>query len=109
LGYSDIEEAQKKDGQLKTKMADLLEQAYTGFIREVLCWQKQGYTLEEISEFLVRIYREQIGGNRQVALDRKQRRERMKATLSRMQKDTAISEFVHQLAAMTAAKLEKVV
>ena len=109
LGYSDIEEAQKKDGQLKTKMAGLLEQAYIGFIQEVLCWQKEGYALEEISEFLVRIYREQIGGNRQVALDRKQRRERMKVTLSRIQQDTALPQDLHRLAAMTAAKLEKVV
>jgi len=39
----------------------------------------------------VRIYKEQFGGSHQVAIDRKQRRERMKATLSRMQKDTAVS------------------
>ena len=74
-------------------MAGLLEQAYIGFIQEVLCWQKEGYALEEISEFLVRIYREQIGGNRQVALDRKQRRERMKVTLSRIQQDTALPQI----------------
>jgi hypothetical protein len=108
LGYSDIAEAQKIDGQLKTKLDGLLEQAYTGFIQEVLCWQKQGYALEEISEFLVRIYREQIGGNKAVALDRKQRRERMKATLSRIQNDTAVPQTLHQLAAITMSKLEKI-
>ena len=89
-------------------MAALLEQAYAGFIKEVLFWQKQGYSFAEISEFLVRIYKEQIGGSHQVAIDRKQRRERMKATLSRMQKDTAVSADLRRLAETTAAKLEKV-
>ena len=105
---SDIEEAEKQDAQLKTKMTGLLEQAYAGFVKEVLFWQKQGYTLEEISEFLVRIYKEQFGGSHQVAIDRKQRRERMKATLSRMQKDTTISPDLRRLAETTAAKLETI-
>ena len=108
LGYSGIGEAQKIDRQLKTKMDGLLEQAYSGFIQEVLCWQKQGYTLEEISQFLLRIYREQIGGNKAVALDRKQRRDRMKATLSRIQNDTAVPQTLRQLAVITMSKLERV-
>jgi DNA-binding transcriptional MerR regulator len=109
LGYpADIAEAENRDAQLKTKMTGLLEQAYAGFIKEVLFWQKQGYTLEEISEFLVRIYKEQIAGSHQVAIDRKQRRERMKTTLSRMQKDTAVSPDLLRLAETTAAKLEKI-
>jgi hypothetical protein len=93
---------------LKTKMAALLEQSYAGFIREVLFWQKQGYTLEEISGFLVRIYKEQFGGSHQVAIDRRQRRERMKATLARMQQDTAVPQAMRRLAETTAAKLEKI-
>jgi hypothetical protein len=109
LGYpADIAEAENRDAQLKTKMAALLEQAYAGFIQEVLFWQKQGYSFEEISEFLVRIYKEQFGGSHQVAIDRKQRRERMKATLSRMQKDTTISPDLRRLAETTAAKLETI-
>ena len=90
-----------------SKLANLLEQAYAGFIREVLFWQKQGYTLDEISEFLVRIYREQIGGNRLVAVDRKQRRVRMKETLSRLKHDEAVSNEMRQLAGLTLLKLEK--
>ena len=89
-------------------MADLLEQAYAGFIREVLSWQKQGYTFDEIRGFLIRIYMEQIGGSQLVALDRKQRRLRMKATLSRLKNDEAVSNEMRQLAGSTLSKLEKV-
>ena len=109
LGYADIAAALQQDAGLKTKMSDLLEQAYAAFIREVQIWQKQGYSIAEISDFLVRIYKEQVGGSRQVAIDRKQRRERMKATLARLQKDKAVPQDLHQLAEITAAKLEKVV
>lgn len=108
LGYTENTDIpQIKAGQLNAKLADLLEQAYAGFIREVLFWQKQGYTLEEISGFLVRIYREQIGGSRLVALDRKQRRVRMKETLSRLKNDEAVSNEMRQLAGLTLSKLEK--
>ena len=107
LGYAENPDiSQLKRGQLDGKLANLLEQAYAGFIREVLFWQKQGYTLDEISEFLVRIYREQIGGNRLVAVDRKQRRVRMKETLSRLKNDETVSNEMRQLAGLTLLKLE---
>ncbi len=108
LGYAENPDiSQLKTGQLDGKLANLLEQAYAGFIREVLFWQKQGYALDEISEFLVRIYREQIGGNRLVAVDRKQRRVRMKETLSRLKNDETVSNEMRQLAGLTLLKLEK--
>ena len=108
LGYSDnTDNSQIKAGQVAAKLTDLLEQAYAGFIREVLFWQKQGYTSNEISDFLIRIYREQIGGNRLVAVDRKQRRVRIKETLSRLKSDEAMSNEMHQLAGLTLSKLEK--
>ena len=108
LGYTENPDShQIKAGQLDAKLANLLEQAYAGFIREVLFWQKQGYTLDEISEFLIRIYREQIGGSRLVALDRKQRKVRMKETLSRLNNDEAVSNEMRQLAELTLSKLEK--
>ena len=109
LGYAGIAAAQQQDAGLKTKMSDLLEQAYAAFIREVQILQKQGYSIAEISDFLVRIYKEQFGGSRQVAIDRKQRRERMKATFARLQNDKTVPQDLHQLAETTEAKLEKVV
>jgi len=109
LGYAEnADSSQINNGQLAAKMADLIEQAYAGFVREVLVWQKQGYTLEEISGFLVRIYREQIGGSKLVALDRKQRRVRMKVTLARLKNDVTVSDGVRQMAGLTLSKLEKI-
>ncbi len=108
LGYAnDMESARINDSQLDKKIADLLEQAYTNFVREVQIWQKQGYSYPEIMEFLVRIYREQYGGSKAVAYDRQQRKERMKATLTRLQKDTAVPEAMRKLAATTLEKLGK--
>jgi len=109
LGYgSDIDSARAKDSQLELKIADLLEQAYAGFIREVQTWQKQGYSYTEITEFMVRIYKEQYGGSKAVAYDRKQRKERMKTTLSRLQKDKDVPEAFRQLAETTLEKLAEI-
>jgi hypothetical protein len=109
LGYgSDIDSARAKDSQLELKIADLLEQAYAGFIREVQTWQKQGYSYTEITEFMVRIYKEQYGGSKAVAYDRKQRKERMKTTLSRLQKDKDVPAAFRQLAETTLEKLAEI-
>jgi hypothetical protein len=109
LGYgSDIDSARAKDSQLELKIADLLEQAYAGFIREVQTWQKQGYSYAEITEFMVRIYKEQYGGSKAVAYDRKQRKERMKTTLSRLQKDKDVPAAFRQLAETTLEKLAEI-
>ena len=104
LGYP--ENYQPKPGQPDAKLENLLEQAYAAFVREVLSWRKAGYSFDEIAEFLVRIYREQIGGSRLVAVDRKQRRERMQTTLSRLQNDAAVSPEMRQLAALTLPKFK---
>jgi glyoxylase-like metal-dependent hydrolase (beta-lactamase superfamily II) len=106
LGYP--ENFQAEPGQPDLKLANLLEQAYAAFVREVFFWREAGYSFDEIAEFLVRIYREQIGGSRLVAVDRKQRRERMQATLSRLQNDTAVSPEMRQLAELTLPKLKRV-
>jgi hypothetical protein len=109
LGYStDTEIAEADAAQLAAKIAQLKEVAYARFAKEILFWQKQGYSIEEIADFLVRIYKEQIGGSKAVAIDRQQRRERLKVTLSRLQQDTAVPKDLHQLAETTMAKLEKI-
>ena len=105
LGYP--ENYQTKPGQPDAKLANLLEQAYAVFVREVLSWREAGYSFDEIAEFLARIYREQIGGSRLVAEDRKQRRERIQLTLSRLQNDAAVSPEMRQLAVTTLSKFKK--
>ena len=105
LGYP--ENYQAKPGQSDPKIANLLEQAYAAFVREVLSWREVGYSFDEMSEFLVRIYREQTGGNRLVAVDRKQRRERMQVTLFRLQNDATVSPEMRQLAVATLSELKK--
>jgi hypothetical protein len=106
LGYStNANRSLIKSKPLATQAADLKEQAYNNFVQEILFWKDHGYTFDEISEFLVRIYREQIGGGSLVAKDRKQRRIRLKATLTRLKNDKAVSNEMSQLAVLTLSKL----
>ncbi|MFC2034531.1 MBL fold metallo-hydrolase [Chloroflexota bacterium] len=109
LGYSvNDRRSILRSRELAPKVATLNEQAYTSFIQEVLSWEKLGYKLDEISELLVRIYREQRGGGPLVTLDRKQRRVRIKTTLSRLKKEEAETNQLHQLAKLTLPKLENI-
>lgn len=97
-----------KRRDLAPKIAALQEQAYTSFIEELLLWRELGYTSDEVSELLVRIYKEQSGGGRLVQRDRKQRRERLKETLARLKDDEAESEELRQLAQSTLLELQRV-
>ncbi len=109
LGYSlNANKSILRGRDLVPKIAALREQSYTSFIKELLFWRELGYTLGEVSELLVRIYKEQSGGGRLVQKDRKQRRERFKATLARLKDDKAESEELHQLAQSTLLELERV-
>ncbi|MFC2071979.1 MBL fold metallo-hydrolase [Chloroflexota bacterium] len=108
-GYSlDADKSLLRRRDLSPKIAALKEQSYTHFIEELLFWRELGYTSDEISELLVRIYKEQIGGGKLVQKDRKQRRERLKATLARLKDDEAEPEELHQLAQSTLLKLQTV-
>ena len=93
---------------LAPRVATLREQAYTNLIKESLFWMELGYTLSEISAFLVRIYKEQSGGDTAAQKDRKERRARLKATLTRLKDDDSASEELHQLAEATFSALKKV-
>jgi hypothetical protein len=107
LGYStNAKRSLIRSGPLATKAANLKEHAYTSFIQEVLFWKEHGYTFDEVSEFLVRIYKEQTGGGSLVAKDRKQRRVRIKITLARLKNDKAVSNEMRQLAESTLSKLD---
>jgi hypothetical protein len=90
------------------KMTDRMEEAYASFIEELLLWIELGYSSSEVSELLVRIYKEQSGGGPLVEEDRKERRERIKATLVRLRDDEAVSDELHQLAESTLSDLKRV-
>ncbi len=109
LGYSlDADSSILKGRDLAPKVAALREQAYASLIKEALFWRELGYTWGEISELLVRIYKEQSGGGGLVTRDRKERQERLKATLTLLKDDDAESEELHQLAESTLLALRRV-
>ena len=67
-----------------------------------------GYSPDEISQLLVRIYQEQSGEGTLVEKDRKERRERLKETLTRLRDDEAASEELRKLAEPTLLELKTV-
>ena len=71
-------------------------------------WLKLGYSLSEISALLVRIYREQSDGNKQVRRDRKERRIRIKDTLTRLKNDEAVPQEMRQIAVSTLSELKSI-
>jgi len=96
-----------RSGGMVPKIASIKEQAYTYFVKELLLWTELGYTLGEISELLVRIYKDHSGGVGLVEKDRKQRRERLKTTLTRLKDDQTKCDELHDLAEVTLSKLKE--
>ncbi|MDP2729591.1 MAG: MBL fold metallo-hydrolase [Dehalococcoidales bacterium] len=106
LGYpSRTDKSVLEQASLAPRIAAIKEQAYTAFTEELLFWQELGYSFEDISDLVLRIYREQTGGDAQAKLDRKQRREQIKATLLKLSNDTTKPEQLRKLAETTLAKL----
>jgi len=109
FGYSmDAEKSILSSSEVAPKMADRMEEAYASFVEELLLWTELGYSSSEVSELLVRIYKEQSGGGSLVEEDRKERRGRIKATLVRLRGDEAMSDELHQLAESTLSDLKRV-
>ncbi len=85
LGYSMNEKKSiLKSESLSHQVKAVREKAYAGFIKEIQLWKESGYNSKEMSDFLIRIYREQHGGGPLVNEDRKERRQRIKETLNRL-------------------------
>ncbi len=106
LGYSiDADKSILRAVNLAAKISAIRQQAYANFIKELLVWLELGYTLAEMSELLVRIYQEQSGGSSLVKQDRRERRERLKATLDVLRGDRAKPDELRQLAESTLAVL----
>ena len=109
LGYtSNAKRSLIKSRALAASKTELKEQAYKSFVQEILFWKDRRYTLNEISEFLIRIYREQTGGGSLVAKDRKQRRAVLKTTLARLRNDRNIPDEIRKIAELTRPKLDSV-
>ncbi|MBA3029289.1 MAG: MBL fold metallo-hydrolase [Desulfobacteraceae bacterium] len=73
-----------KASKIKSRLQTILIQAYAEFIGEIQLWLDLGYSLEEASDLLARVYLEQQGGGPLVARDRAQRRVRLKKILQRL-------------------------
>jgi len=109
LGYSlNADKSILRSRDLAPKIATIMEHAYTSFIQELLFWKELGYSSDEIYKLLVRIYKEQSGGGPLVEQDRKERREKLKATLVKLRNDQAESDELRQLADSTLSELRRV-
>ncbi|MFC1534372.1 MBL fold metallo-hydrolase [Thermodesulfobacteriota bacterium] len=98
LGFSvDEDKSILKGSEVAPRVAALGEQAYARFIKELQVWLEWGYTSDEISGLIARIYEEQKGGRGPVKKDRAERREVINATLARLRNDSAESDELNRL------------
>jgi len=110
LGFAmDDDKAILKSDRLASQLTEIKAKAYASFVQELKDWTDLGYGPDEIVGLLVRIYREQHGGGPLVEQDRKERRQRIKRTLTRLSRDKAESDDLHQIAASTLAEVEKII
>ena len=106
LGYAeDTDTLILKTGEMVDKVAALMDWAYTNFVKELHYWYELGYDRDTVTSFLLRVYKEQQGGTRQVKKDRKQRRKRLQATLNRLKTDESEPDEIRELAESTLAAL----
>jgi len=94
--------------ELAPRVESRMEQAYTSFVEELNLWAKLGYSRDEITSLLTRIYREQTGGGPLVEKDRKERRKRLKDLLTRVKDDNQVAGELNQLAESTLSALKRV-
>ena len=107
LGYSmDADKSLLQSGDLAPKVSEMREESYSACAKELLLWREKGYSSDEISELLARIYREQSGGGFLVEEDRMERRERIQEILSRLKNDKNISAELHDIAGKTLSKVK---
>jgi hypothetical protein len=97
-----------KSDEMASRVAATREQGYANFVKELSVWRDLGYTPEEITGFLVRIYREQGSGGPLVEQDRKQRRKRLSDTLARLRGDGTVSGEMLQLAISTLVAVRRI-
>jgi hypothetical protein len=109
LGYPlDADKSILRSTDLAPEITARREQAYAGFVKELVLWMKLSYTFDEMTELLLRIYTEQSGGGYLVEKDRKERREQLKAILARLKGDEAQPDRVRHLAEASQSKLNSI-
>lgn len=91
--------------EMSPRVSARREQAYANFAEELVLWTELGYAPDEISDLLVRIYREQSGGGPLVESDRQERRERLRGLLTRLTGDEAQPAKIRQIAESTQSLL----
>ncbi|HEY40900.1 MAG TPA: MBL fold metallo-hydrolase [Dehalococcoidia bacterium] len=94
-----------KSVELAPKVSARREQAYVNFAEELVLWTELGYTPDEISGLLVRIYREQTGGGPLVERDRHERREQLRTQLARLSGDETQPAEIRRIAESTQVLL----
>lgn len=108
LGYSpDEDKSELKSDHLLSRIAMLQEEAYKRFVDTLNVWMNLGYSRDEITDLLVRIYMEQSGGGKLVAQDRKERRIRLKNTLGRLESERIESDDLYWIAKSTLSELNR--
>ena len=109
LGYSLNEKKSiLKSESLSKRVKALKEKAYTDFIQELHLWKASGYNAKEMVDFLIRIYREQHGGGPLVNEDRKERRQRIKETLTRLIDEREGADGLKTVADSTLAGIKRI-
>jgi hypothetical protein len=96
-----------RSAEMAPKVAARREQAYVNFAEELVLWTELGYTPDEVSRLLVRIYREQTGGGPLVEKDRQERRVQLVHLLARLQGDESQPDPISQIAGATQSLLDK--
>ncbi len=96
-----------RSAEMAPKVAARREQAYVNFAEELALWTEIGYTPDEISSLLVRIYREQRGGGPLVEKDRQERRVQLMHLLARLQRDEGQPDPIRQITGDTQSFLDK--
>ena len=109
LGYAmDDDHRLLQSPHTRVKKEIALKQAYDEFISEMEIWSGFGYSGREAGELLARIYLEQQGGGNLVALDRSQRRARLKEILFRIGEDGNAGAFLLDTAHEALEVIEKI-
>ena len=102
LGFSmDEDPAILKTKKEIGRITDLKETAYSKFKEELEFWLEMGAGTSTIAQRLQRISGEQKGGGSLVQIDRKQRRERLKETLTRLEQDSSASDQLRRITKAT--------
>lgn len=109
LGYSlNAKKTILSSDNLVQKIKTIKKNTYAVFLKELHLWKDLGYSMTEMSDLLTRIYKEQKGGGPLVQEDRRERRQRIKETLTRVRDEGTDIDGFRKLAESTLLKFENI-